>query len=564
MLKTTKTMRIVYIPLLVIFSVFLVVPLVYMLWLSLSENGSFTLQHFKEVLSSSSIATAIGNSIKVSLVSAVITTTLAFIVAYTLYFTTLHATFKKGVRFIITLPMLLPTITYGFVLIYVFGNQGLITKLLGEPMFSVYGFNGLVIGYVLYTLPAAFLLIANGMEYIDQRFALVSILMNDHPLRRFYHTVLRPLVGTLAGAFILTFILSFTDYGIPASVGGTYEVIATTLYQTMLGSIPDFSQGAVIAMLMLFPAVIGGILLTRFDKYNVSYRSLSNQAPISNKVKDLVFGASSSVIAIAIIIIFSTLFIVPFVSVYPYNMSFTLEHLEKALSMKDVTTVYKNSILVAIGSAAIGVLIAFIAGVISVRTNIKSRRSLNWISIITNTVPGMVLGLAYLLFFNGISLKGTFLILILCNIIHFFTTPYLMMKNALEKMDPTWEVTGALLKDSWFKTVVRVIVPNIRKTIISVFSYYFINAMVTVSGVIFLVSTNTILMSTKIKELQHFAKFNEIFILSLLILMTNIVVMTFCNILNSIEKRGFITNEKQSIRPVRIWKFSSLISRVWR
>ncbi|MFF5996930.1 ABC transporter permease subunit [Lysinibacillus sp. KU-BSD001] len=563
MLKTTQTMRLFYVPLLVIFAVFLIVPLAYMLWLSFSENGAFTLQHYKEVFQSS-VITSIGNSVTVSLVSAVMTTTLAFIVAYTLYFTTIHATFKKGLRFIITLPMLLPTITYGFVLIYVFGNQGVITRLLGEPLFSIYGFNGLVIGYVLYTLPAAFLLIANGMEYVDQRFMLVSILMNDQPIRRFYHTVLRPLIGTIGGAFILSFILSFTDYGIPASVGGTYEVIATTLYQTMLGSIPNFSQGAVIAVLMLFPAIIGGIMLTRIDKYNVSYQSASNQAPISNKIKNICFGFSSSLVAMAIIIIFSTMFIVPFVSVYPYNMSFTLEHLEKALAMKDVTAVYKNSVIVAMGSAAIGVLIAFVAGVISVRTNVKSRRSLNWISIVTNTVPGMVLGLSYLLFFNDSSLKGTFLILILCNIVHFFTTPYLMMKNALEKMDPTWEVTGALLKDSWLKTVVRVIVPNIRKTIINVFSYYFINAMVTVSGVIFLVSTNTILMSTKIKELQHFSKFNEIFILSLLILFTNIVVMTFCNILNSMKKRSLLTNEQQSTRPIRIWKLSSIIGRMWR
>ncbi|WP_249685346.1 ABC transporter permease subunit, partial [Bacillus velezensis] len=112
---------------------------------------------------------------------------------------------------------------------------GILTKLVGQPLFTIYGYNGLVLGYVLYTLPVAYILMQNSMQYIDKRFVLVSILMQDHSLRRFYHTVFRPMLGTIGGAFILTFILSFTDFGIPASVGTNYTVIATWYYQAMLG-----------------------------------------------------------------------------------------------------------------------------------------------------------------------------------------------------------------------------------------------------------------------------------------------------------------------------------------
>ena len=81
--------------------------------------------------------------------------------------------------------------------------------------------------------------------------------MGDGTIRSFMNTIVRPLLGTLGGAFVLSFILSFTDFGIPASVGGTYNVVATQLYQVMLGSIPNFNNGAVIAVLMLVPAVFG-------------------------------------------------------------------------------------------------------------------------------------------------------------------------------------------------------------------------------------------------------------------------------------------------------------------
>lgn len=38
--------------------------------------------------------------------------------------------------------MFLPTITYGFAIIYSFGKQGLLTRLLGRQFFDIYGFAG--------------------------------------------------------------------------------------------------------------------------------------------------------------------------------------------------------------------------------------------------------------------------------------------------------------------------------------------------------------------------------------------------------------------------------------
>ena len=61
-------------------------------------------------------------------------------------------------------------------------------------------------------------------------------------------------------------------------------------------------------------------------------------------------------------------------------------------------------------------------------------------------------------------------------------------------------------------------------TLLEVFGYYFVNAMVTVSAVIFIAGARTMVITTKIKELQYYTKFNEVFVLSLLILGTNLIV----------------------------------------
>lgn len=529
MLKTNKMVKLLFIPIIFFFICFLFVPLLTMFWQSFRMGKTFTLHNYVEALESIEIREAFINSFQVSFVAAIITTCLAFLLAYAVHFTLMNRFVKKLLQIGITLPMLLPTITYGFVLIYTFGNQGIVTKILGEPLFSIYGFNGLLIGYVLYTLPVAFILMQNSMQYIDKRFLLVSMLMHDKPSRRFYHTVFRPMIGTIGGAFILTFILSFTDFGIPASIGGNFDVIATTLYQAMLGSIVRFEQGAVISVLMLVPAVLGIVMLSMLERFNFQYKQVSQSELVAHRVRDVTFGFASLMCVGVVFVIFSTMFIVPFTKGYPYNLSFTLEHIQNVFAEKELTKVYINSIIVAFLTAVFGVCVTFIAALLNVRTPLKGRGSLDFVSMVTNTVPGMVLGLSYLFLFNNSSLKGTFLIIVACNIVHFFTTPYLMAKNSLQKMDPTWEVTGQLLKDSWIKTVVRIILPNVRPTIIQMFSYYFLNAMVTVSGVIFLVSTSTMLVSTRIKELQHFAKYTDIFVLSIFILCTNLIVKLGCD-----------------------------------
>ncbi|WP_054860799.1 ABC transporter permease subunit [Gracilibacillus sp. JCM 18860] len=532
MSNTKKEMKIIFVVLSVLFAVFLIVPLLILFIRSFETGNGLGIANYLAVLSNSELVGSVWNSMKIAALTAVITTILAFILAYTVNCTRIYRPLKLAIKIGVLLPMLLPTITYGFAIIYTFGNQGLITKLVGEDLFEIYGFNGLLIGYVIYTIPAAFILINNSFQYIDKKYMIVSKLMGDGFLRSFIHTIFRPLLGTLGGAFVLSFILSFTDFGIPASIGGTYNVVATQLYQVMLGSIPNFNHGAVIAILMLMPAVFGGVwLLNYLERFNYHYDQFTDNESIRNRGRDLFSGFLSAIVILGMISVFMVMFIVPFMNGYPYDLTFTWKHFINIFESSNLISVYKNSIIVAILTAVLGACIAYSSAILNARTSLKWRSSMDVLSMITNTVPGMVLGLSYLLFFNNSSLKGTLIILILCNIVHYFTTPYLMAKNALLKMNPSWETTAELLGDSWLKTLYRVILPNSLSTFIEMMSYYFINAMVTISGIIFLVSAQTTVVASKIKDLQHFAKFNEIFVLSILIFITNLLVKLICDFL---------------------------------
>ena len=525
-MRKNREIKVIFAVMAVFFAGFLAVPMISVLIKSFTGNGeAASLSHYIEVLTGRGFLRALGNSFAISICSALLATVLAFILAYTIHYTNVGKRYKWLISKAAILPMLLPTITYGFAIIYSFGKQGLLTKLFGRQLFDIYGFNGLLLGYVVYTLPVAFTLINNAMGYIDKRFMIVSRLMGDSPLQTFRMTIVIPLLGTLATSFIQTFFLCFTDFGIPASVGGQYEVVASVLYAEMLGSIPNFGNGAVVALIMIIPSVVSITVLHILEKYNVRYNKISPIELKKGVKRDVVFAVLSGAVLVCALSMFIVMFVTPFIEEWPYRMNFTLEHVQAVFEDRQLYGVYVNSVMVALITALAGTLIAYGGALVTARSTVsgKLKKVIDSIALVTNTIPGMVIGLAYLFVFTGTPLQNTFPIIIICNIVHYFSTPYLMMKNSLSKMNASWETTAMLMGDNWMKTIVRVVTPNALSTLLEVFSYYFVNAMVTVSAVIFIAGARTMVITTKIQELQYFNEFNEIFVLSLLILLTNLI-----------------------------------------
>lgn len=523
--KGQKELKVLYILITLTLAAILLYPLGCVLFQSvLTKDGGLGFSNYTSLLSHQSFWTALGNSFTVSGISAAIATVMAFFCAYGLHFSRIRPGIKKVIQIIVLLPLFLPSITYGFAVIYSFGRLGLVSQLLAPPPFSIYGFWGLLIADVIYTLPPAFLILYNAFFYVDRNFITVSKLMGDSPTQTFYMTAVRPVVGSLLSAFILSFFLSFTDFGIPVSIAGEYEVIATQLYTTMMGAIPNFGEGAVIAMAMLVPSVASVVMLRWVDRFNFRYNKISKAEVSVNPVRDALYLVYYGLISLALLSVFVVMFVVPFVKQWPYQPYFTLDVITRIISGSSIWQVYEHSIGVALVSAAVGTIFCYAAALVKARSQLPAwcQTTMDSFAMITNTVPGMVLGIGFLFAMSGTPLANTFTILVLANLVHFFTTPYMMATSALSKMNAGWETTGALMGDSWIKTVSRVIVPNSLPTLLQMFQYFFVSAMVTISAVVFLTGARTMLLTTKIKELQYFEKFEEIFVLSLLVFLTNV------------------------------------------
>lgn len=548
MKRKSWELKLIFLVLVAVFAVFLAVPAIRLLLKSFLGEDGLTGAYYLDVFSGKGFTTALGNSFAVSIVSALVAVGIAFVMAYIIHYTRLPRGFKRFVQAVATLPMFLPTITYGFAIIYSFGKQGLITRLLGHQFFDIYGFGGLLVGYVIYTVPVAFLLIHNTMGYVDKKTLIVSKAMGDGTLSTFWIAILRPLLGTLAGAFIQSFFLCFTDFGIPASVGGDYDVIATVLYNEMLGGVPDFNRGAVISVVMLLPSIVSILLLRFLERYNIRYDRISDADLRRNPGRDTAWGLSGAVVSVLMLSLFVVIFVVPLVERWPYQTGFTLEHFQEVFADNELQRVYLNSLVMSLATALFGTLAAYGAALITARSQLPGwcKQVIDSIALVTNTIPGMVLGLAFLFAFSGTSLQNTLPLMILCNIVHYFSTPYLMMKNSLSKMNAGWETTAMLMGDSWPKTILRVVTPNAAASLIETFSYYFINAMVTISALIFLAGARTMVVTTKIKQLQYINEYDQVFVLSLLILATNLVAKAvFTWLAKKSSRKGSHTEKKR-------------------
>jgi iron(III) transport system permease protein len=119
----------------------------------------------------------------------------------------------------------------------------------------------------------------------------------------------------------------------------------------------------------------------------------------------------------------------------------------------------------------------------------------------------MVLGLAYIFFFNNPAnpfnfIYGSMAILVVCTISHFYTVCHLTALTALQQMDKEFEAVSASLKAPFYKTFLRVTVPVCTPAIMDVFVYLFLNAMTTVSAVIFLYSPDTTLAAVAVLNMD--------------------------------------------------------------
>ena len=472
-----------------------------------NDDGEFIgLANYIEYFSTPALVYSINNSVFIAVLVTLITVSIAFVLAYAL--TRSCMPWKGLFKSIAMVPILVPSLLPGIALVYLFGRQGMMKWLLFGH--EIYGPIGIVIAEVFFTLPHALIIIITALSIADSRLYEAAVSLRASKPKIFW-TVTLPgaRYGLISAAFVV-FTLSITDFGAPKVIGGDFNVLATDVYKQVIGQ-QNFEMGAVVSMILLLPAAIAFVVDRIVQRKQVALLSARAVAlePKPSRRFDMTMLGFAILVSVFILGILFVCQYAALIKFYPYDLSWSLVNYEFDRMDGGGWSSYFNSIRMSFFTAIIGTVIVFTGAymVEKGRGFREGRAFFQFLAMMPMAVPGLVLGLAYIFFFNAAGnplnvIYHTMIILVISTVTHFYTVSHLTAVTALKQMDPEFEAVASSLKQPFYKTFARVTVPVCLPAILDISIYLFVNAMTTVSAVVFLYGPDTTLASVAVLNMD--------------------------------------------------------------
>lgn len=482
---------------LVFLAVALVLPLGFLLVRAFqdAQGGFVGLANVTRYLSTPSLAASVVNSLWTAALVTLVVVPLAFTYAYAL--TRSCIPLRLLFRAVMLLPVLAPSLLPALSLVYLFGNQGFLRgALMGAPL---QGPVGIVLAQCVACFPHAAMILAVALSAADARLFEAAASLRAGRWRILATVTLPGARGGLASAAVVVFTLVVTDFGIPKVIGGNFPVLATEVYKQVVGQ-QNFNMGAVVGLILLLPALAA----YGFDRWaNAAQESVFSgravpYAPRPRTGRDLPLFVFCCAIAGLLLAVVGMAVWGSFIQFWPWNLALTLDNYDFGRFDPAGWSSLENSLVFAALTAGLGTGVIFLVAWLLERGPRLPALSgpLRFLAAVPLAVPGLVLGLAYILFFNapwnplGV-MYGTLGILVLNSLVHFYTVCHLTAVTAIRQLDPEFESVSASLGVPVWVTFWRVTLPICLPAILEIAAYLFMSAMTTVSAVIFLYGPDT-------------------------------------------------------------------------
>jgi iron(III) transport system permease protein len=528
-------------------ALFLLAPLASILVMSVQDrSGAFVgLAQFREYFATPALRSSIWNTLWVASVVTAITVPLAFFYAYALTRSCMKG--KLLFRVIALTPILAPSLMSAISFVQWFGNQGALKWVLGGA--TVYGPLGIILSSIYATFPHALMIVLTALMLADGRLYEAAESLRTPRWRKFFTITLPGAQYGLVSATMVVFSYTVSDFGIPKVIGGNFNVLAVDIFKQVIGQ-QNFNKGAVVGLILLVPVVLAflidwfmqGRIQSQFSARAVPY------APRPARWFDRAMLLYCLIVAAFLLAVLGMAVYTSFIKFWPYDKSMSLRHYTFGLVDAGVIVSFFNSLRMAILTAVLGTMFIFMVAYLLEKTRGMAplKSVVRLLATIPMAVPGMVLGLGYILFFNEPSnplnvLYGTMTILVLSTVVHYYTSSHLTAVTALKALDNEFEAVSASLKVPFYKTFFRVTVPVCLPAILDIGRYLFVNAMVTISAVVFLYSPRTQVASVTILTLDDAGEIGPAAAMATLI----VAASTLCCIVYAVVTRFIITRTQR-------------------
>lgn len=481
--------------------VFVVVPLVNVLWASFRTPTGLGLDNYELMLNRRLYRNALRNSLGVGAMVGVIGVALGYVCAYVIERT--DVPFKRALHVLTILPIISPPFAGAVSILFLFGFNGLITKqLLGIQDFSIYGIHGVVLSQVFTFAPIAYLSLRGVLAGINPTLEDAALNVGANRWQVFWRVVFPLSLPGVASAFLVVLIESMADFGNPLVLAGAaFPMLAPQAFLEITGSF-NLPRGAMLAVILLLPSITAFAI----QRYYISKRqyvtvtgkpTASTSKAVSRPAKWLLFSVVLAFAAV-VVLFYGVILVGAITNVWGFDYTLTLRHFQYVLSTGWDTV--KDTIIVAVTSTPISGLMGMLIAFLVVRKRFPGRRAMEFISILNFAVPGTVAGIGYILAFNKppLILTGTLAILVLNFVFRYVPVGIQSGIAVLRQIDPSIEEAAQNLGASALVTFRRITLPLIAPAFFSGLVFAFVRAMTAISAAIFLVSANWNLMTVQI------------------------------------------------------------------
>lgn len=532
---------------------FILFPLVRLLVLTFVANGHVSFSGVADILLRKGELKAFWNSLVLATLVGFLGTLLGFTLAFTAVRANLPRFWERFFDAAIILPLISPPFIMAITIIFSFGPRGLITyHLLGTRGFNVYGLGSTLFSEVVTYFPLAYLTLKAMLSGIDPSIEDMAYSLGGSR-RRVFRTVTLPLtIPGLANSFLLLFAASLADFATPLILAGNkFPVLPTEAFLQVTGLF-DLKGGAVLSFVLLIPSLIV-FFVQRFWVSGKHFVTISGKAGAQARMKGvnatvrallLSFGL---LLSLAILYFYVLLVYASVVQAFGANYSITLAHYRVVFTqgLKAIVDTLTIAVFGMIFGALYGVIVGYLVG----KKDFHSKTGMEIVSLLNYSLPGTIVGIAYLVAFNNppIAITGTALVIIACNVFRYGATGVRTTVAILEQIDPSIEEASTSLGAGSLTTFRRVTIPLVFPALLSGLQVVFIRSMTAISATIFLVSINWILITVRILEnmteleLGVAAAFSVIVVASVMVVMGIVnFAMRFLRQSGAPEAAGFV------------------------
>jgi len=485
---------------------FILFPLVWLLFRTFTEGGAFTLGNLLAILKDPNHRQSFWNSLILATLVGLSGTALGFFFAFTAVRANLPKVWGAVLDAACLLPLISPPFTTAIAMMFSFGPRGLITyHLLGVKGVTVYGLWSTLFSETLTFFPIAYLTLKPILAGIDPNVEDMAFSLGSSRWRVFRTVTLPLTVPGLANAFLLLFAASLADFATPLILAGNqFPVLPTQAYLQITGLF-DLRGGAVLSFVLLVPAM-AVYLLQRFWVGRKSYVTITGKAGAQTTVKSVSqwarypLLATCLLVSVCILYFYLLLFYASVVVALGANHTWTLQHYHVIFT--EGLKAIRDTLIIAGAGMPLGGLFGILVGYLVTKKQFPGKQAMEVVSMINYSLPGTIVGIAYLMAFNDppIVLTGTALIIVACYVFRYSPTGIRATVATLAQIDPSIEEASQSLGAGSGTTFRRITLPLIVPAFFAGLGVVFIRSMTAISATIFLVSINWTLITVKILD----------------------------------------------------------------